>query len=199
MTGNGASDRQGPWEARWREGRTGWDRGGVSPALSAWLEADAIPGRRVLVPGAGRGYEVEALAERGYQVTAVDIAAEACRRLRQGLSAQGLEARVEEADLLHWRPSATFDAVYEQTCLCALEPLLWPRYEQCLYRWLRPGGALLALFMHTGKVGGPPFHCALTEMAQLFTPARWRWPAEPPAHWPHPSGRWEAGVRLIRD
>ncbi|ABM62150.1 methyltransferase domain-containing protein [Halorhodospira halophila] len=190
--------RRAPWEARWREGRTGWDRGGVSPTLEAWLSAGVIPGRRVLVPGAGRGYEVEALARRGYKVTAVDIAAEACQQLRDGLDAAGVEARVVQADLLAWQPDTPFDAVYEQTCLCALDPADWPAYEQRLYGWLRPGGVLLALFMQTGASGGPPFHCALPEMATLFDSERWQWPAEPPRQWPHPSGRWEEAVRLLR-
>ncbi len=194
----GGEDRRAPWEARWREGRTGWDRGGVNPALTAWLEAGAIPGRNVLVPGAGRGYEVEALARHGYAVTAVDIAAEACRSLQEGLAEDGVEARVVQADLLSWQPESRFDAVYEQTCLCALDPADWPAYEQRLYSWLRPGGALLALFMQTGQEGGPPFHCDVAAMAALFPSARWRWPDEPPADWPHPGGRREAGVRLIR-
>jgi len=196
MTGH--EGRRTPWEARWREGRTGWDRGGASPALGYWLEAGAIPGERILVPGAGSGYEAVALAQAGFQVTAVDIAAGACQRLRGLLAAAGAEAEVVQADLLHWQPAQAFDAVYEQTCLCALDPADWPAYERCLHQWLRPGGALLAQFLQTGEEGGPPHHCPLPAMERLFPPERWRWPDEPPACWPHPGGRREEAVRLLR-
>lgn len=197
MSGGGR-DRRADWEARWQEGRTGWDRGGVSPALEHWLEAGAVPGERVLVPGAGSGYEVVALARAGLRVTAVDIAAAACERLRGLLAASGVEAEVVRADLLHWEPAEAFDAVYEQTCLCALDPADWPAYECRLHGWLRPGGALLAQFLQTGQAGGPPYHCPLPAMEALFSPERWQWPPEPPKPWPQQDGRWEEAVRLVR-
>jgi hypothetical protein len=45
------------WEQRYRQGRTGWDRGEASPALHAWLEAGIVPRGRVLVPGCGHWRE----------------------------------------------------------------------------------------------------------------------------------------------
>jgi len=39
-----------------------------------------------------------------------------------------------------------FDAIYEQTCLCALYPDRWRQYADQLHRWLAPGGRLYALF-----------------------------------------------------
>jgi hypothetical protein len=48
---------QAAWQERYESGRTGWDRGGQSPALVRWLEDGVLTGR-VLVPGCGRGYEV---------------------------------------------------------------------------------------------------------------------------------------------
>ena len=55
------------WEARWQRNDTAWDRGESSPALQRWLDARRIS-ERVLVPGAGSGYEVVDLG--------VDVAAE---------------------------------------------------------------------------------------------------------------------------
>ena len=62
------------WEARYREGNTGWDRGDASPALSSWLETGALAPCRTLVPGCGRGHEVIALTRQGFEVTALDFA-----------------------------------------------------------------------------------------------------------------------------
>ena len=99
-----------------------------------------------------------------------------------------LTARVELADLFAWQPPAPFDAVYDQACLCALPPALWPEYADRLRAWLRPGGRLFILFMQTGKPDGPPFHCGMTAMRALFDTAHWDWPTALPAELPHPSG-----------
>ena len=87
-----------------------------------------------------------------------------------------------------------FDAIYEQTCLCALSPDHWEDYERRLASWIVPGGALAAAFMQTDSPAGPPFACAPDAMRRLFAEARWEWPAElVPV--PHPMGLVElAGI-----
>jgi SAM-dependent methyltransferase len=190
--------RQRDWERRYGQGQTGWDRGRASPALDHWIGAVLVPPGRVLVPGCGHGHEVAGLVRAGCQVTAVDIAAQPVMRLMGQLAGLGLHANVIQADLLHWRPSEPFDAVYEQTCLCALDPGHWAAYERRLRDWLLPGGRLLALFMQTGRAGGPPFDCPLPAMHVLFSERHWQWPAEPPLEVPHPNGLVEQGCVLIR-
>ena len=95
-----------------------------------------------------------------------------------------------------WQPDTLFDAVYDQTCLCALPPAIWPDYTARLRRWLRPGGALFILFMQTHTQGGPPFHCDLGHMQRLFSEAEWHWPATLPPAVEHGAGREEQPVVL---
>ncbi len=190
--------RQREWEQRYRAGKTGWDRGTVSPALAYWLDRDRVPRGRVLVPGCGHGHEVVELIRAGCAVTAVDIAAQPVMRLKGALAESGLHANVVHADLLRWRPAEPFDAVYEQTCLCALDPAHWADYEQRLADWLLPGGSLLALFMRTGADGGPPFDCPMPDMRALFAARRWQWPLEQALEVPHPNGLLEQGYVLTR-
>lgn len=184
------------WESIYREGTPGWDRGAPSPALDAWLLK--VPAGRVLVPGCGHGHEISELIKAGHFVTAVDIAPTPVLRLSARLQDEGLHARVIQADLLNWEPDEPFDAIYEQTCICALNPSHWPDYEARLARWLVPGGTLYALFMQTERQGGPPFHCALPQMRTLFDSSRWRWSNEPEVQVPHPSGLREFGFVLER-
>lgn len=190
------SRRRAEWEARYEKRETGWDRGAVSPALGHWFGNGNGHPRRVLVPGCGRGYEVVALAARGFDVTAIDFARSAVQALRGLLARQGVSAQVEEADLLHWEAPASFDAVYEQTCLCALDPSTWPAYVERLRGWLRPGGELFAQFMQTGREGGPPFHCEVGQMRGLFAEEAWAWADGPPLRVDHPNGLHELGYRL---
>lgn len=190
--------RQRDWEHRYLAGRTAWDRGESSPALAHWLQTGQVPKGRVLVPGCGHGHEVAELVRAGRHVTAVDIAAQPVMRLMGRLAELGLHANVVQADLLRWQPAEPFDAVYEQTCLCAIDPDHWAAYEQRLRDWLLPGGTLLALFMQTGSEGGPPFDCPLPTMRSLFDQKHWEWPGEQPLAVPHPNGLGEQGFVLTR-
>ncbi|HBB40937.1 MAG: thiopurine S-methyltransferase [Nitrospirae bacterium CG18_big_fil_WC_8_21_14_2_50_70_55] len=187
------------WEARYRRGETGWDRGGVSPAVGHWQTTGYLrAGDRLLVPGCGRGHEVVALARAGLAVTGVDLAPSAVAATRAALTVAGVEATVVEADLLAWEPAAPFDAIYEQTCLCALAPADWPAYALRLARWLRPGGHLLAHFLQTGRAGGPPFDCVVAAMRTLFAAPTWRWSAREPWGIDHPNGLRELAYPLDR-
>lgn len=186
------------WEAKYQASTIPWDRGSASPALHRWLEADALAHGRILVPGCGRGHEAVELARHGLQVTGLDIAPTALKHLESELAAAGLAAETLCADALVWLPEVPFDAIYEQTCLCALQPEQWADYERQLFRWLRPGGHLYALFMQTGREGGPPFHCELGDMRLLFPESRWSWPESEPERVSHPNGLFEWATVLVR-
>lgn len=162
------------WHANYQEGDTPWDRGQCSPLLLSWLQdQENSTARAALVPGCGRGHEVVELAQRGFRVTGLDIVSQALEECQENLSSRGLKASLENADVLHWQASRPFDLIYEQTCLCAIDPQFWRSYEQQLRRWIDPGGTLLIAFMQTGQSGGPPFDCPLQEMRALF--GDWHW------------------------
>ncbi len=186
------------WADRYATGKTGWDRGGPSRALLAWLDGGALSPCRILIPGCGRGHEVVELARRGFDVTAVDYAEAALSALAAQLALQRLAATTFNADLLTFTPSHPFDAIYEQTALCALAPGAWSAYAGRLHDWLRAGGRLFVLFMQTWRDGGPPFHCDIARMRQLFAASRWEWPDEPFQSVPHSNGLFEIAAVLTR-
>ena len=175
------------WERRYQAGNTGWGRGEISPVLQEWLVKGILQPCKILVPGCGHGHEVIELARLGFSVTAIDIAASPVLSLRNHLADQRLTAEIIQTDLLDWQPATTFEAIYEQTCLCALEPPDWSAYEEKLQQWLKPEGTLCALFMQTNKQGGPPYHCGINQMKRLFS-SGWKWPDGPGSKVQHPSG-----------
>jgi SAM-dependent methyltransferase len=193
------------WDQRFAEGNTPWDRGETSPQLHAWLKAGALAPCRILIPGCGAGYEAATLAAAGFEVTALDYAPEAIARTRKRLDDAGLKASVIEADALAWQPAQPFDALYEQTCLCALYPDHWRAYADQLHRWLRPRGKLLALFVQwprpgaaEGRIEGPPYHCDINAMRALFPTTHWTWPKPPYSRTTHPLGLAELAAILER-
>jgi methyl halide transferase len=187
------------WEQRYQTDHTPWDRGGPSEALLGWLHAKKVPSGRILVPGCGRGHEVIELSAAGFQVTGVDFAPSALEELRQRLDARGLRAELVCADFLTWRGSTPFDAAYEQTSLCSLPPHRWRDYVNSLEQNLKPGAKLLALFMQTGRPGGPPWHCDPVAMQRLFKAPVWKWQTTTQEPIAHPIGVHELPALLCHD
>jgi len=194
------------WQERFESRQTGWDRGAPSPQLLAWLDSGALAPCRIVVPGCGSGWEVAELARRGFDVVGIDYTAAAVERTRAHCRQQEVTVEVVQADVLDYAPAVPFDAIYEQTCLCALHPEHWFRYAGQLRSWLAPGGRLWALFMQTprpgateeGRIEGPPYHCDINAMRALFPEAAWVWPKPPYAKLPHPRAMHELALTLVR-
>lgn len=193
------------WQDHFDKGHTPWDRGSASPQLLQWLASGELKPCRIAVPGCGKGWEVLELAQRGFEAIGLDYTEGAVKETRAHLRHCGLSAEVIQADVLSYQPDKTFDAVYEQTCLCAIDPDHWITYAEQLAHWLRPGGGLYILFMQVDRPGakdglkqGPPFHCDINAMHALFNSRQWTWPDTLPIRVPHPSGWHELAIRLVR-
>jgi SAM-dependent methyltransferase len=155
------------WDARFREGVTPWDAGGVPAALRAFLAREPA-GRRVLIPGCGSGYEVQAFAAAGDDVVAIDFSPAAIVAARRVLGALGC-VLVQGDFFAH--PLGEFELVYERAFLCALPRPLWPRWAARVAEVLRPGGRLVGFFFWRDDERGPPFGLKEGELEQLLAPA----------------------------
>lgn len=138
------------WDERFAAGFTPWDAAGCPPAFTRWLATlGAGAARRVLVPGCGAAYEVAALDDAGFAVTAIDYAPQAVAAARAVLG-EPLSARtLQQADFFAdaaWS-AAPFDLIYERAFMAALPPSQWPRWAARCAELLRPGGALSGLFV----------------------------------------------------
>ncbi|WP_440959672.1 methyltransferase domain-containing protein [Oceanicaulis sp. LC35] len=197
-----SEDRSGvDWEARFRSDDAPWERQGIHPAAEDWVrEGEILPGQSLLTPGCGRSQEPGFLASKGIEVTATDIAPSAIAWQKARFDALGVTAQAIETDGLAWRPESGFDALYEQTFLCAIHPRRREDYEAMAQACLKPGGKLLALFMQKSELGGPPYGCSLDAMRALFPDTRWIWPDTQARPYPHPgmNDKAELGMVLIR-
>lgn len=166
------------WDQLWQTNETPWDKGYAAPPLTDFLaEADNefLKVRRVLVPGCGSGNDVRELAGKGIGATGLDLSATAVERAR-AIPKAGTEDYVC-GDLFdaEWRICREFDAVWEHTCFCAIDPLLRPAYAKAMAEILPIGGHLVGLFFLTPwdpgeKEEGPPFAATREEITELFSP-----------------------------
>jgi len=161
------SSRPEFWDTRFREGVTPWDAGGVPPALKDWIEKRT--GRlRVLVPGAGTGYEVRLFAEHGHDVLAIDFSDAAIEAARRELGP--LAGRVKKADFFGLQ-EGPFDLVYERAFLCALPRTLWPAWGRRMAERVRPGGQVAGFFYLDDNPRGPPFGISRQGLKDLLDEA----------------------------
>jgi SAM-dependent methyltransferase len=194
------------WQQRFDTGEIPWDRGEASPRLLAWLADQTLRPGRIAVPGCGSGHEVAVLAQAGFDVTAIDYTPGAIAATQERLSKAGVNARLVQTDVLDWQPASPLDAIYEQTCLCALHPDQWVGYAAQLHRWLRPGGQLALLAMQApregareGRIEGPPYHVDIHALRALLPSQDWDWPRPPFGTEVHPAHGWfELALVLYR-
>lgn len=183
------------WQERFEKRQTAWDRGVSNPQLLIWLDEQKIKPCRIAIPGCGGGWEVAELAARGFDVVGIDYTEAAVNKTKALLKERGLQGEVIQADVLTYIPNQPFDAIYEQTCLCAIYPDYWIKYSQQIHDWLIPKGILLALFMQMpresavkeGLIEGPPYHCDINGMRALFNESHWVWPKPPYEKINHPN------------
>jgi methyl halide transferase len=158
------------WDDRWRRADTPWDMNEPAPPLVAAIaRGDLEPPARVLVPGCGAGHDVRFLASRGFRVTGVDVSPLALEKARGLAAKDGVEAEFAEADLFALPPAMReFDAVWEHTCFCAIDPARRDDYVTAVADALRPGGRLLGLFFAITPEKGPPFGTTDAEVRHRF-------------------------------
>ena len=159
------------WEARYREGDTGWELGQAAPPLARALASIPV-GLAAVVLGSGRAHEVRAAASAGWpRVVAVDFAASAHEEAKR-LTAPELLPRIEwqSANLfeLGRTDPEAFDLAIEHTSFCAIAPARREEWLASVAASLRPGGRLLALFYAHKKPSGPPFATTREEIERLL-------------------------------
>ena len=158
------------WDENYEQGTDGWDLGRPTPVFKRLLSSrELLPGRMIVL-GAGRGYDAREFARHGFQVTAVDFSSEAVSEMHRLAE---VEAPVEIVqhdiftlpDTLHH----SFDYVLEYTCFCAIDPKRRPEYADLVARLLKPNGMYIDLaFPLDGRKGGPPFAVSALEVLDLF-------------------------------
>jgi SAM-dependent methyltransferase len=146
------------WDTRFRDGVTPWDAGGAPAHLRDWISGKKPC--RVLVPGAGSGYEVRLFTGLGHDVLAIDFSDAAIEAARQ------LGVSVKKADFFGLR-DGPFDLIYERAFLCALPRTRWPEWGRRMAELVRPGGELAGFFYIDDNQRGPPFGTSHEGLAGL--------------------------------
>jgi SAM-dependent methyltransferase len=154
------------WTGRYVAGKTPWDFGGVPAALKSFLARSSASGK-VLIPGCGSGYEVQAFHEAGYDVTAIDFSPAAIDQAKKVLGV--LAERVILGDFFTQDfGQGRFDLIYERTFLCSMPPSRWPDYANRMAGLLSAGGSLIGVFLYGQRSESPPYPITDNQAEELF-------------------------------
>lgn len=156
------------WTSRYEEGTTGWDLGAPSRPLMEFCEKEVLTHQTVLIPGAGRGHDAEALHHNGYsQVHVLDYSPLPLQDLAKRLPSFPVDHLIAENFFSH---TGSYDVVLEQTFFCALSPALRPHYVTQMARLIKPGGLLAGVLFDFPLEQGPPFGGSAEEYLDLLNP-----------------------------
>ncbi|MBV7268668.1 methyltransferase domain-containing protein [Winogradskyella luteola] len=157
------------WERRYETDEIGWNIGYPSTPIKFYIDQLKDKSLKILIPGAGNGYEAEYLWNSGFKnVFVIDLAKQPLKNLKKRVPNFPKE-QLLQADFFEL--SNTFDLILEQTFFCALYPALRLKYVEKMHQLLQTHGRLVGLlFDFPLTESGPPFGGIKAEYKRLFEP-----------------------------
>ncbi len=125
----------------------------------------------MLIPGCGSGYEIQAFAEAGYDVTAIDFAPFAVERAKR-MVGPALERHVVVGDFFQYDfPGAGFDVIYERSFVCSISPEYRQAYRDRMAQLLKYRGLLIGYYYYNKPIvtEEPPYGFAWGTADELFS------------------------------
>lgn len=155
------------WENRYKQNEIGWDTGKITTPLKDYIDQISNKELKILIPGAGNGYEFDYLINKGFtNVYVVDIAPTPL----QNIAFRNPKFKDNLIHLDFFELEMKFDLIIEQTFFCALEPSLRKKYASKIATLLNNNGKIAGLLFNFPLTEvGPPFGGLTEEYKKLFS------------------------------
>ncbi|MCL6257495.1 TPMT family class I SAM-dependent methyltransferase [Aquiflexum sp. TKW24L] len=155
------------WTSRYQQNSIGWDVGEITEPIKQYLDQIENFRLKILVPGAGNGYEAQYALKKGFLNTYIlDISFFPLQNFHF-TNPDFPRSQIHHIDFFDH--SGQYDLIIEQTFLCALPPEFRPQYVKKMKSLIKPGGKLVGLlFNRHFQNPGPPFGGEFGEYKNLF-------------------------------
>ena len=131
------------WNLRYQNNQTGWDLGQVSEPIKKWFENKENKKINILIPGAGKGYEVKYGFENGFEnIFYMDLSTRAWDLFKETCP-EFPKDQILIGDFFSLKKPLFFDVIIEQTFFCAIDPLLRPNYVEKTNEILKKNGKII--------------------------------------------------------
>lgn len=154
------------WESRYQNNEIGWNVGQPTTPLKEYFNQIKNKNLKILIPGAGNGYEFSYLVENGFNnVFVIDIASTPIDYLKN--KHPEYQNQIILGDFFDLED--TYDLIIEQTFFCAINPVKRIDYLNKTYQLLNESGKITGvLFDFPLTNEGPPFGGCYNEYYHLF-------------------------------
>ncbi len=156
------------WDEFYRQNSTGWDIGYVSTPLKEYFDQLDNKNLKILVPGAGNGWEVEYLYNAGFKNTfLLDFSNAAIDSFKKRFPVFPEKNIIKEDFFKH---KGKYDLIVEQTFFSSIPRDKRKQYVDNVYELLNTGGKFVGLlFNHEFGFAEPPFGGTPEEYKKLFS------------------------------
>lgn len=149
------------WDQRYVDSNTPWDSGTPSEVLTAFLEEGLVKPGRALELGCGTGTNAIFLAQRGFEVTAVDLSAVAINKAKEKAKQAGCNVNFVQADVTALPDvGAPFPFVFDRGTYHVVRGINLEGLQKTLSQVVAPGGYYLVLVGNANEdappAQGPP-------------------------------------------
>jgi cyclopropane fatty-acyl-phospholipid synthase-like methyltransferase len=155
------------WEERYQNGEVGWNVGKITTPIKEYIDQLTDKNIKILIPGAGNGYEFEYLIKKGYKNSfVVDYASTPIENIKKKIPDLD-ENQIINSDFFELE--GKYDLIIEQTFFCALNPELREDYVRKMKTLLNTKGKIVGLlFQFPLTSEKPPFGGSKEEYITLF-------------------------------
>ena len=155
------------WEERYQKGEDKWNVGEISTPIKEYIDQITDKKIKILIPGAGNGYEFEYLIKNGFKNSfVVDYATTPLENIKKRIPNLN-KSQVINSDFFELE--GQYDLIIEQTFFCALNPELREDYVRKMKSILNPKGKIAGLLFEFPLTSeGPPFGGSKEEYNTLF-------------------------------
>ena len=161
------------WDNRYILGESGWDLKSPTPIFSDILKEKKIikPGKLIIL-GAGKGFDAVEASKFGYEVTAIEFSKAAVNFGNQLAEKENMKVEFLSEDFFELSKNhfGKYDSAYDYVTYCAINPERRDEYAKLVASLLKPEGKfVIILFPVEERPGGPPFGVNKSEAEKHFS------------------------------
>lgn len=147
------------WNDRYNNNDVGWDIGKVSHPIKQWFDHESDISKKILIPGAGRGFEVGYAYEIGFKnVYYLDFSNSASQKFKKQFPNFPKSQIITDNFFNLSNYNNYFDIIIEQTFFCAISPNKRVQYINKNFELLRKNGKIIGLLFNINlNEKSPPF------------------------------------------
>ncbi|MDG2344377.1 MAG: SAM-dependent methyltransferase [Flavobacteriales bacterium] len=158
------------WDNRYNNNDIGWDIGKVSNPIKYWLDSQIDRSKKILIPGAGSGFEAGYAYAAGFKnVYYLDFSTVAAKKFKTQFPDFPPNQILANDYFNLSNFNDFFDVIIEQTFFCAISPNKRVLYINKAYELLEKNGKIVGLLFNVNfNEESPPFGGSKEDYELLF-------------------------------